>query len=147
MMLNRAASELARAASREAGRVVMHDWWLYQIVTGTGGAVIYDREPMMLYRQHSENLVGANRGFAAKVRRIQHLLSGRFRRWNTINIEALRTSEHRLSDENRALLDEFDKGRNGPAFRRVLMVWRAGLYRQGLYGLLSLYAAALLGRL
>lgn len=147
MMLNRAGADLACAASLEARRVVVHDWWLYQIVTGTGGTVIYDREPMMLYRQHSENLIGANRGLAAKVWRVRHMLSGRFRRWGTINIRALRASEHRLSDENRALLDEFARDRNGPAFKRVRMVWRAGLYRQGPYGQLSLYAAAFLGRL
>ena len=146
MMLNRAALDLCRAASPEARKLVVHDWWLYQIITGTGGQVIFDDAPLLLYRQHSGNLIGANRGLEAKKKRLSMLFSGRFRRWNTINIKALTASAHRLTPENRALLEMFARDRDGTLWQRVSMIRRAGLYRQGLQGSLSLYLAALLRR-
>lgn len=37
----------------------MHDWWLY-IVASYFGKVIYDKNAYILYRQHSNNVVGAS---------------------------------------------------------------------------------------
>lgn len=147
MMLNRSALDLVQGAASEQRKVVVHDWWLYQIISGGGGTVIYDREPVLLYRQHDKNLIGANRGWRAKLFRVRKMLSGRFRRWNTINIKALSASGHRLTAENRALLEVFAKGRNASLWQRLRMLRRTGVYRQGPLGQMSLYAAALLGRL
>ena len=147
MMLNRAALRLCQAASLEARKIVVHDWWIYQIITGVGGAVIFDDAPLLLYRQHDGNLIGANRGFNAKKTRLRMLVSGRFRRWNTMNIKALTASADRLTPENRKLLDMFAQERNRSFLHRVGLIWRAGLYRQGLQGSVSLYLAALLRRI
>ena len=38
--------------------MVMHDWWFY-IVISAFGAVLYDKQPSLKYRQHSGNVVGA----------------------------------------------------------------------------------------
>lgn len=146
MMLNRAALTLCRAASLEARRLVVHDWWLYQIITGAGGRVLFDDVPLLLYRQHGGNLIGANRGLQARAKRLLMLISGRFRLWNTINIGALKASAHRLTPENRTVLEMFAQDRNGPLWQRVSMIYRAGLYRQGLPDSLSLYFAAMLRR-
>lgn len=147
MMLNRPALELLRAASHEARKLVVHDWWIYQVLTGAGGHVIFDNAPLLYYRQHDNNLIGANRGFGAKTRRLSMVLSGRFRRWNTVNIKALSASAHRFTPENQAILRSFSEGRNRSVWRRLVMIWRTGLYRQGLQGNLSLYFAALLRRI
>lgn len=147
MMLNRAALDLCRDAAYEARKIVVHDWWIYQMVTGAGGRVLFDDRPWILYRQHEGNLIGANRGVAAKKKRLKMLVSGRFRRWNTVNIRALGASAHRFTPENRATLTLFAQDRNGALWRRVSVIWRAGLYRQGLSGTLSLYLAAILRRL
>lgn len=144
--LNRAALDLVQAASKEVGQIVMHDWWLYQIVTGIGGAVIFDPEPMMLYRQHPDNLIGANWGVLPKIRRLGMMLTGRFRLWGTINIEALKASQHRMTAENAQRLDAFSKGRNGSVLERLRMIRDNGFYRQGRTGQISLYVAALLRR-
>ncbi|MFN7225381.1 MAG: glycosyltransferase, partial [Paracoccaceae bacterium] len=77
MMLNRAGADLARVAAAEAGRVVVHDWWLYQIIAGVGGTVMFDPEPLLLYRQHAGNQIGANSGVEAKIRRLRWMLRGR----------------------------------------------------------------------
>lgn len=147
MMLNRAALDLVRAASCEPRKLVVHDWWLYQIVTGAGGRVLFDDAPLLLYRQHAGNLIGANRGLEAKKKRLKMLVSGRFRRWNTINIAALNASAHRLTTENREILRLFSEERNRGLLHRLGMLWRTGVYRQGLPGNLSLYLAAMLRRI
>lgn len=100
MMLNRAAIDLLRASAAEAGRVVVHDWWIYQILSGVGGTVIFDEVPLLLYRQHGGNQIGANAGVSAKLRRFRWMLAGRFRRWNAINLSASWSSAHRSPPRN-----------------------------------------------
>lgn len=145
MMLNRAALDLVRDAAREVAQLVVHDWWIYQIVTGAGGRVIFDPRPVLLYRQHGGNLIGANTGITARLRRVRLMLSGVFRHWNTINVHALKASYHRLTPDNQRLLTEFEACRQGPVQQRLRLLRRARLYRQGFWGLVSLYAAALFG--
>lgn len=147
MMLNRAGLDLARAAAAEAGRVVVHDWWLYQIISGAGGTVIFDPAPLLLYRQHAGNQIGANSGVEAKLKRLRWMLRGRFRRWNAINLAALRASAHRFTPENRALLDDFARLQRAGLIARLTILRRLGLYRNGLQGMVSLWLAAALGRI
>lgn len=147
MMVNRSALDVLRGASQEVGKLVVHDWWIYQILMGCGAELVFDNSPMLLYRQHSDNLIGANRGLRAKYIRLRMLFSGRFRAWNTVNIKALSASSHRFSTENQHLLQRFARDRNGPVWRRLWMVYANGFYRQGLQGTLSLYLAALMRRI
>lgn len=147
MMINRAGVALLRAASQSTTRVVVHDWWIYQMITGADGQVLFDEDPYVLYRQHGGNMIGANRGFRAKLRRFSLMLGGRLRRWNTINIRALKQSGAFLSEGNRALLERFAEGRNAGVFGRLGMLRATGVYRQGIEGQISLRLAALLGRL
>lgn len=146
MMLDRTGLELLQAASREVRKLVVHDWWIYQLISGVGGEILFDPVPLLLYRQHQGNLIGANRGLVAKRVRLRMLFNGRFRRWNTINIAALRGSAHRLTPENRQVLELFAQERNGSPLQRLSMLRRSGLHRQGLAGQMSLYLAALLRR-
>ena len=147
MVLNRPAWELLQAASHEARKLVVHDWWAYQVVTGAGGAVVYDLVPLLLYRQHGGNLIGSNRGIRAKLRRLDKLLRGRLWFWNTVNLRALSASAHRFTPENREILEHFRVGRRGSLWQRLRMLQRTGVHRHGLEGWVSLYVAAVLGRL
>ena len=59
VVLNAAAARLARQAAQRTGPVFAHDWWLYLLIAGVGGEVIFDAgEPCLLYRQHEDNLIG-----------------------------------------------------------------------------------------
>ena len=147
MVLNSAGADLLRAAAAVTSDVVVHDWWVYLVLSACGGEVIFDPVPHILYRQHGGNLIGANRGLRAKTLRLRMVLSGRFRAWCSCNIAALRQIEARLTPENRALLDAFESGRDQGLFGRLAMIRRCGLYRQGLAAQMSLYLAALLRRL
>lgn len=55
IILNRPALELS--AAHVPRSAVMHDAWLYLLLSGTG-RVIYDPVPRMLYRQHAGNAIG-----------------------------------------------------------------------------------------
>lgn len=147
MLLNRPAIALVQAAVPEVGRIVVHDWWLYQIVSGAGGAVIFEQTPLVLYRQHPENQIGANSGWRAKLRRMGMMIRGDFRRWNTINLRAMRASAHRLTPEHRDLLDGFARLQRSGLLSRLVLLRQLGLYRRGLEGTLSLWLAALMGRI
>src|SRR6267142_2980219 len=73
MVFNRAAKKILESAA--AFEVVLHDWWVYQLVTAAGGVVHYDRQPALKYRQHPDNLIGSNLGWRARLSRIRMMLS------------------------------------------------------------------------
>ncbi len=57
VMLNPAAVALVAASDPPDG--TLHDWWSYLVVSAAGGRLIADPVPVMLYRQHRLNAVGA----------------------------------------------------------------------------------------
>jgi hypothetical protein len=101
--------------------VVLHDWWVYLLVSAAGGMVHYDPQPMLKYRQHPENLIGSNLGWRAQFIRIRMMLGGRFHDWNATNIAALRRlPAHLLQQKNREVLTLFTKARCAPSQTFVL---------------------------
>lgn len=145
-VLNPAAAALARAAAQGAGKVVMHDWWLYQLVSGAGGQVIHDPWPSLLYRQHGANVVGANDGAGARLASLDRMLKGRHRDWSRANLREMQRLRDWLTPENRRLLDDF-AALNGPgAPARLRALRRGGFYRQGRLSQAALWLAAALGR-
>ena len=61
-MYNRA---LARLIQEEPQYMVMHDWWLI-LITSAFGKVSSILEPLILYRQHDKNEIGANKVLSVK---------------------------------------------------------------------------------
>lgn len=145
LLLNRPAYELVAAAHAEAGPVIMHDWWIYQLVTGAGGLVVYDATPSLLYRQHAGNLVGANNALRARLGGLRRMFDGTYRHWSRTNLAALQASRHRLTPENRALLDDFGALQGGFGTRLAAMR-RGRFFRQGRVSQCALWLAVLLGR-
>lgn len=151
MTLNRAALDLARGCAGDLERaglgIVVHDWWLYQVVSGAGGRMIYDPEPLLLYRQHGGNEIGENTSARAVATRAAMVLGGRFRAWSEVNLAALNASRHRLTAEARQTLDGFAALREAPARLRPGMLRRLGLRRQTASGQAMLWAAVMAGRI
>lgn len=81
-LLTRAAYALVRDElsdrSSAARRARYHDWLIYALVRGSDMPWHIDAEPALLYRQHSSNEVGANRGIKAASRRLRRITEGRF---------------------------------------------------------------------
>lgn len=142
LTLNRVALQLMQAADRLAGPVVMHDWWIYQIVTGAGGRVIFDPLPSVDYRQHGANVVGTD-GPRAQIARMWH---GRHAEWSRRNLAALTACAPLLSAEHRALLMEFARLLYGNPAQRLAALRRGGFHRQGAASQAALWVAAALGR-
>lgn len=146
LVLNPAALRLVQAADLVAGPVVMHDWWIYQIVSGAGGRVVYDPEPWVMYRQHGGNVVGANDGAGARLASLGRMLRGEHRGWSRQNLAALERCAPLLAPDKRRVLAEFRRlVQCGPAARLSAMR-RGGFYRQGGLSQAALWAAAALGR-
>lgn len=129
MMFNRAARDLLRRAPVDL-RIVSHDWWTYQLVSGAGGWTHYDPWPSVKYRQHGRNLVGANAGLRARLVRLKEFSGGRFRDWNDTNIAALTRCRSLLSEDNARVLDLFAQAREASWFSRAALLRRAEVYRQ-----------------
>lgn len=146
-LFNPAAARLVCAAAQEAGRVVVHDWWAYQLVTGCGGRAIYDDRPGLLYRQHGKNDFGASGGAHAKLRRITMVINGTLRGWNRINIAALNRSAHRFTDENREIMRLFSRLCDGTFTERLNALRNGQFYRQSRASTLAVWISGLLGRL
>lgn len=124
-----------------------HDWWLYQLVTGAGGVVLYDTEPQVLYRQHKDSLVGGNNSIFASLGRIYHIFKGQFREWGDINIAALTSINPFLSHDSKDALELFKRLRNASFGERMRLLKLAGFYRQTRRGTLSLVLAALIKKI
>ncbi|WP_256749455.1 glycosyltransferase family 2 protein [Mesorhizobium sp. Mes31] len=146
ILLNAAARDLLATACARTG-FVSHDWWAYLIVTAAGGIVRYDPRPLVRYRQHSANLVGANVSWQARVSRLGRLFRGEFAGWTDLNLDGLAVNRDLLTPDAAACLDLFTSGRQGSLFHRLSGLRKSGVYRQTFAGTLGLYLAFILGRI
>ena len=144
MLLNRGAKQLFEAAGPLD--VVSHDWWLYQLVAGAGGVILYDPEPCLDYRQHGQNAIGGNRTLRARLKRSRMAIAGGFRAWNDTNMAALQKSRHLLTREARSKLDAYERMRSSKLADRIGAFAGSGIRRQSVLGDIGLFCAAVLGK-
>ncbi|WP_218144809.1 glycosyltransferase family 2 protein [Marinobacter segnicrescens] len=145
MVINQAGRDLVRRAGTPP--IVSHDWWVYLLVSGAGGVVLFDPVPTIRYRQHGSNLVGANTSLAANLFRIKMLFHNRFRTWNDVNVRALESAQHLLTPDNRKRFQHFVKARSGNIFSRLYHLRKSGAYRQTVIGNLGLFIATVTGKI
>ena len=146
MVFNKAAQQLLAEAGRDLD-IVSHDWWVYLLVTGCGGVVYFDDYPSLRYRQHNDNQVGINKTVKAKFTRICKLWGGVYRSWNRRNIDALTVIQHRLTPENKEMLQLFSKARDESLIARLVRFKQSGIYRQSFMGNVALVLAAILNKI
>jgi glycosyltransferase involved in cell wall biosynthesis len=127
--------------------VPLHDWWIYQLVTGVNGDVFYDPVPQVLYRQHKFTLVGANISFFSKINRVWMLLKGRFQESNTKNVKALKQVSHLFLNSHQEILRLFELSRGARLKDRLRLIGVCGLYRQTRCGTLHLFLVVLIGKI
>lgn len=147
MVFNSKALDILNLAYDSDHLPISHDWWCYQVISGTGGIVHYDTLPLVKYRQHSDNLVGSNMSFYQRFKRLLLLLKGRYRDWTDVNLEALKASEHLLDQGSNKILDKFIQLRQEKLPTRMRMYNELGLYRQTSLGNAALFAACILKRI
>ncbi|KJF90575.1 glycosyltransferase [Photobacterium leiognathi] len=57
-------------------KIWLHDWYCYAFARSQGIKWFIDSEPLMLYRQHESNQVGANKGLSQILSRLKIIISG-----------------------------------------------------------------------
>lgn len=115
--LNQAAARLVAGSVAPAG--CQHDWWAYLLVTAAGGALIADAEPVVLYRQHDRNAVGAPRSFTRRALAALKRGPGLFMRLMRENVASLDAQRALLTPQARAELDEIKAALDGGPWRRL----------------------------
>jgi hypothetical protein len=111
IVFNQRARELLALCGDDVD-IPSHDWWLYQVTSACAGKVHYDPYPSVRYRQHTQNVVGSNVGWAARIHRLHMFRQGRFRHWADLNVVMLARIRPRMNAENRQIFDLVVKGRH-----------------------------------
>jgi len=125
--VNRALLELALPIPASA---IMHDWWL-AIVAAALGKVSFIPEPLVRYRQHAGNAVGARRGgwprAVGPVKDVRRSLARTYAQADTL----VGVLGSRMSTETRAVAEAYARLSSlGPYSRRV-QVLRHRFFKHG----------------
>lgn len=147
MLMSPQAAQIAWQAAKRAPKLVTHDWFFYQLISGAGGTIIYDSEPTLYYRQHDRNIIGSNMGLLSKFRRIAGLFSGKYKTWNQINCDALFQCGDLLTPKNAACLKEFGTLRTMSGHKALKKLKELALFRQTKSGNVALILGIVIGRI
>ncbi|MDC0739360.1 glycosyltransferase [Cognatishimia sp. SS12] len=143
-VLTPAALSLIRRVGPQP-EIRFHDWWLYLLISAAGGTVRIDPAATLRYRQHAQNLVGANRGVRAKAHRAGQILNGQYGTWLAGHLNLLSRLDAMLSPEARQAVAALRSAKGKLA--KVQALHKAGAWRQSRPETLLVYLAALTGRL
>lgn len=108
----------------------MHDWWCYLIVSGAGGNIFADPRAVVLYRQHSRNLVGAPHTFFRRALGALRRGSMPFMRTLSAHLKELQTTNGIISMESMKILHKLIDMLNAPRADRIQYIFDLKLYRQ-----------------
>lgn len=141
-------SPQAVARLRDAGLpngIWYHDWWIYLLISATGGTVLVDDHVGLDYRQHGTNVMGAGRGSSARHRRLIQIFNGEYGQWLRANLAALQRCDAPLTPDARASFATLGGASDAPV--RASALWRSGAYRQRASETFCLYIASSLHKL
>jgi len=151
MLINRPLLEFALPLPAEAP---MHDWWL-GLCAAAAGQTGFLAEPLVLYRQHGGNAIGAGKWW----KDTDPLAKNWKKRWQTGmanfigNVQQIRQLRDRLQEraahagrEKLALLNRYCRLFEGSAgaFRRICEIRRLGLFGTGFFRSLAFHGQLLM---
>ena len=143
MVFNRNAFDLI-CSSNINQKIIAHDWWCYQIISGAGGNVFYDKNIYLKYRQHNNNIIGSNVSLKDKWLRFCKVANGNFKIQNDHNLQAIINNQNLLIKRNQKTLTNFIKARNSFLLKRIFYFTKSGVYRQTLIGNVALFIGILI---
>ncbi len=121
---------LARRALPIPADAIMHDWWL-ALVASAFGKLAYCREPLVRYRQHGGNAIGARPHVAARLSRAAH--------WRRLAMGAASSHLLEVGAQARAFLrqyhDQLEAGQRRSLRLCSLLRLRQGLLQRIVYRL------------
>lgn len=125
-VFNRPLWQLLRRPDLDMKQIFMHDWWAY-LLAAAFGRVLYDATPMVQYRQHGNNVLGAAHGINGWIKRWQIFTSGKDRNVASTQMRYFyRIYQDQLQPAQRALLADVCQPTS-----RLQPVWR--LLRRDIY--------------
>ena len=132
-------------------RPASHDWMIYQLATILQLKIIYSSKPLVFYRQHANNVVGANLGLKNILKRIIWGLKGRYRYWHELNRSHLFNTIKLFNvDKNfkRDLFLFYNTRKIKNPIKRIINIFSIlKIYRQTKFGNILLFFAVLLGKI
>ncbi|MDH1815220.1 glycosyltransferase [Comamonas aquatica] len=103
ILMNQSAFSLLRSYRPKS--VVMHDAWIYLLITAFGNFLYLD-QPTILYRQHGNNVFGTSHGFKRRfLNRINRIK--RKSPYKKQAVEFFSAFGEQLSAENRVVIEEY----------------------------------------
>lgn len=124
-VFNHAARKLLMSKNPDWNNILMHDWWLYLVISAHG-QVIFDSQPSVHYRQHGHNQVGTQNVTLSK-------RLGRFwrneRKITTQVKEFYAQYQESLSDNHREMLEKFLR-KDKHFMVRLELALKGEVYRQ-----------------
>ena len=138
MMFNKYAFDLI-CSSNINQKIIAHDWWCYQIISGAGGNIFYDKNIYLKYRQHNNNLIGSNISLKDKWLRFCKVANGNFKIQNDHNLRTIINNQNLLTSNNQKTLTNFIKSRESFFLKSVFYFLKSGVYRQTLIGNIALF--------
>lgn len=147
VVINNTALRLITDKKVVAENILMHDWWLYQVISAFG-IVLYDDTPKIKYRQHGGNVVGSSSGIKLWSNRIKRYLGTNDRAARCQANELLRVYGTDMSRKNYTLISEFlERTQVNNIVDRLVYAIRAPVYRQSMIDDIVLRALIVIGRI
>lgn len=109
---------------------LIHDHWIYLVLSSIDGIIIYDKEPKILYRQHSTNTIGIKSG--SLINRIKRFFIGnRSYLLKKQAKEVLNIYEDIIPNKNKYLIKEYiESAGNKKLINRIKFALSGKLYKQ-----------------
>jgi len=111
--------------------IMMHDWWLY-VVVSTFGEVFFDPNAYIRYRQHSGNAIGGeSRGWRKWAKRFRRFSTGRYVGARSRQaMEFLNCYGDQLQEQLRTDIEQFIAAQNASLWSRCGYLLRMPFYWQ-----------------
>jgi glycosyltransferase involved in cell wall biosynthesis len=127
--------------------IVSHDWLAYQIISGTGGKVIYDDQFYILYRQHNNSLIGHNSSFISFIKRAIKIFNGKTKKINDLNVENLIHNIKLLTIESKDTLFNVIKFKNEKNILiKIKYFYKSKIYKQTFKSNILMLASIILNK-
>ncbi|AZK48900.1 glycosyltransferase family 2 protein [Paenibacillus lentus] len=149
-VLNReAVSLLAHNMPNNVPDVIMHDWWAY-ICVSSSGKVVFDENPHILYRQHTNNALGGgtDKWLMKWINRIKRYSKGK--NHYIISNQArvfLETFQGKLPSKQINIIRQLVDISQKRVFQRLSFALRQPFYRQNYMDNLVLKILIILGKI
>jgi glycosyltransferase involved in cell wall biosynthesis len=148
VVINNCALRKLKEKKPNAENIVMHDWWVYLVISATG-KVLFNNNADIKYRQHSSNVEGMMSGLQKILNKFIKLKrKDKYPRMSKQLTEFLQCYSGQLNSQQISLVDDFKKSLLTPfGAKAIYYVITSKVYRQKLSDNCSLIFSIIFKRL